>query len=101
MVIVHCAQSGISKLSFLEVGYAVNRHNFIRFLCIAVIPFIHHHHGYGCYWLWMDLASAHCPKNMLELLQQFSICLVPKDANPPCVILLQPVDFWAMLKEAV
>ena len=48
-------QFKVSKLSFLQGGYAVNRHNFIRFLCIAVIPFICQHlimgvNGYG--WTW-------------------------------------------------
>ena len=57
----------------------------IRFLWIAVIPFIHPHHGYEGYWLWMDLASAHYAKDILVFLQQQSIHFIPKDANPPCV----------------
>ena len=86
MVMVHCAisQSGISKLSFLEAGYAVNCHNFIRFLCIAVIPFIHQHHIVGRCWLWMDMASAHFANDMLAVLQQQSICFIPKDADSQC-----------------
>ena len=103
LVMMHCTifQSGISKLSFLEAGYAVNPHNFI-ILWIAVIPFIRQYRGYGRYWLQMDLASAHYANDMLVLLQQQIVCFVPKDANPPCVTMLQPVeDFWAALKKAV
>ena len=100
---VHCAisQSGISKLSFLEAGYAGNRHNFIRYLCMAVIPFIRLHHGYWRYWLWMDLASAHYANNMPVLLQQQSICFVPKDANPRVASLWSVEDCWAALKMAI
>ena len=50
----------------------------------------------------MDLASAHHANDMLALLQQQSICFVPKDANPPCVASLWLVeDFWAALRMAV
>ena len=67
MVIEYCAisQHDVSKLSFLEVGYAVNRHNYIRFLRIAIIPFIRQHHGNGRYWLWMHLESAHYTNDTL------------------------------------
>ncbi len=101
MVMEHCAisQYGVSKLSFLEVGYEVNHHNDIRFLPIAIIPFIHQHRGNGCYWLWMDLASAHYPNNTLTFIQQQGICIIPEDTNPPCIASLRPVeDFW--LKKA-
>ncbi len=82
----------------LEVDYTVNRHNYIRFLRIAVIPFIRRHHGSGCYWLWMDLASAHYTNNTLTFLQQQGF--IPKNANP-CVALLRPVeDFWPTFKKA-
>ena len=51
---VHCtiSQCGISKLSFLVAGYALNRHNYIRFLHTAVIPFIRQLHSNERYWTW-------------------------------------------------
>ena len=50
----------------------------------------------------MHLASTHYANNMLALLQQQSICFVPKDTNLPCVASLWSVeDFWATLKMAV
>ena len=95
------SQYGISKLSFLEAGYTVNHHNYIRFLCTAVIPFICQHHGNSRYYLMMDLASAYYVNEALAFFRQPSICFVSKGANQPCVALLRPVeDFWAALKKA-
>ena len=72
------------KVIFLEAGYAVNRHKYIIFLRIAIIPFIRQHHGSGCHWLWMDLASAHYANNMLTFLQQqgFIPKLHPQGCKP-------------------
>ena len=66
------------------MDYAVNRHNYIRFLRIAVIPFIRWHHGSGFYWLWMDLASAYYTNNTLTFLQQQGIIpkLYPQECKP-------------------
>ena len=58
------------KVVFLEAGNAVNRHHYIRFLRITIIPFICQYHCSGCYWLWMDLASTHYTNNTLTFLQQ-------------------------------
>ena len=104
MVMEHCAISlcGISKLSFLEVGYTVNHYNYVRFLRIAIIPFIHQYHGNGHYLLWIDLESAHYANNTLTVLWQQGTCFALKDANPSCVALLRPVeDFWPALKKAI
>ena len=67
MVMEHCAlsQCGISKLSFSEAGYTVSHNNCIRFLQIAIIPFICRHHGNGCYWLRIDLENVHYTNNTL------------------------------------
>ena len=78
---LHLLPTCCFKVVFSEAGYAVNHQKYIRFLRIAIIPFIHQHHGSGCYWLWMDLASAHYTNNTLALLQQQNICFVIKDAN--------------------
>ncbi len=84
------------KVVLSEVDYAVNDH-YIRFLCIADIPFVRRHYGSGCYWLWMDLANAYYTNNMLTILQQQGF--IPKDANPQCVALLRPIEyFWPTLK---
>ena len=87
-VVEYCAisQSGISKLSFLETGYTVNHYNYIRFICIAIIPLICQHLGNGYYWLWMDLESAHYANDTPQaFLRQQSTCFVLKDANSPYV----------------
>ena len=87
------------KVVLSEVGNTVNHHNYIRFLRIAVIPFIRRHYGSGCYWLLMNLASAHCTNNMLIFFQQQGF--IPKDADPPYIALLRPVEgFWPTLKKA-
>ena len=72
------------KVVFLEAGYAVNRHHYIRFLRITIIPFICQYHCSGCYWLWMDLASAHYTNNTLTFLQQqgFFPKLYPQGCKP-------------------
>ena len=101
MVKEHCtiSQCGISKLSFLEKGYAFYHHNHIRFFCI---PFIHQHYGNGLYWLWMDLESAHYANDTLTFLWQQDTCFILKDAHSPCVASLRPLeDFWPALKKAV
>ena len=85
MVVEHCAifRCGISNLSFLEAGYAVNYHNYLRFLSIAIIPLIRHHSGNGCYWLWMDLDSAHYANDTLTFLRQQGTSFILMDANSP------------------
>ena len=57
-LLVHCAISpkGVSELSFVEGGYAINRHDYIRILRQKVVPFIRANHGDGRYWFWMDIA---------------------------------------------
>ncbi len=72
------------KIVLLEVGYAVNRHHYIRFLRITIIPFICQYHCSGYYWLWMVLASAHYTNNTLTfLLQQgFFSKLHPQGCKP-------------------
>ena len=76
-LLVHCAISprGISELSFVESGYAVNRHVYINMLRKTVVPFIRQHHANQRYWFWMDLASAHFANDTLALLrQEFGLC---------------------------
>ncbi len=70
------------KVVLSEVGNTVNHYNYIRFLRIDVIPFIHWHHGSRCYWLWMDLASAHYTTNTLTFLQQQGF--IPKLSPQGC-----------------
>ncbi len=81
----HCTifQSSVSRLSFRR-WVTVNHHNYIRFLRIALIPFIRSHHGSGSYWVWMDLASAHYTNNTLAYLQQrgFIPKLYPQGCKP-------------------
>lgn len=64
------------KVVLSEADYTVNRHNYIRFLRIAVIPFIPQHHGSGCYWLWIDPVSTYYTNNTLTFLQQQGV--IPK-----------------------
>ena len=64
------------KVILSEADYTENRHDYIRSLCNDVIPFIHRHHRSGCYWLWMDLASAYYTNNTLTFPQQLGF--IPK-----------------------
>ena len=103
-LLVHCAISpkGVSDLTFVEGGYAINRHDYIRILRQTVVPFIQENHGDGRYWFWMDLASAHYANDTLDFLREENIRFIPKDANPPSVASLHPIeDFWAALKKEV
>jgi hypothetical protein len=89
------------ELLFVKGGYAINSAAYIRILPRTVVPFIRANQG-NQYWFWMDLASAHYANATLAFLQQEKIRFVPKDANPPSVASLWPVeDFWAALKKAV
>ena len=73
----------------------------IRFFRIAITPFIHQHHGNGCYWLWMDLESAHYTNDTLTFLWQQGTCFILKDAHSPCLASVRPVeDLWPALKKA-
>ena len=92
----------MSELSFVEGGYAINRHSYIAILRQTVLPFIRQNHRNGDYWFWMDLASAHYAADTLNFLREENIRFVPKEANPPSVASLRPVeDFWAALKYKV
>lgn len=103
-LLVHAAIStrGVSELTFIEGGYAVNRFVYIEILRKTVVPFIRRHHSNGRYWFWPDLASAHYANDTLDFLRQNNIRFIAKDANPPCVASLRPIeDFWAALKKSV
>ena len=90
------------KVVFLEVGYAVNHHHYIRFLCVTIIPYICQYHCSGCYWLWMVLASAHYTNNTLTFLQQqgFFSKLHPQGCKPTMRCLAPAGRNWPTLKKA-
>ena len=71
--------------------------------CISswLVPFINGKHSDGLCIFWPDLASCHA-KATQELLRPENIPFVPKEANPPNVPQLWPIeDFWAPLKVKV
>ena len=80
----------------------VNCHVYINILRQTVVPFIRQHHANQRFWFWMDLANAHFANDTLAFLRREGIWFVPKDANPPCVASLRPIeDFCAALKKTV
>ena len=81
---------------------AVNAEVYINILRTSVVPFIRQNHANGSYYFWPDLASAHYSRDALQFLEENNIRYVPKDANPPAVASLRPIeDYWSALKKAV
>ena len=61
-----------------------------------LLPFILSHNGPVMFW--PDLATAHYAKATLEFLETNNIDTVPKDANPPNVPELRPIErYWALV----
>ena len=59
-------------------------------------------HPQRCKHVDIDLACAHYANDTLNFLREEGIRFVPKDANPPSVASLRPIeDFWAALKKEV
>ena len=93
---------GRSKLFFVPANNAVNAEVYCQIIRANVIPFIQQHHSNVSYYFWPDLASAHYSRSALELLQSNNIWFIPKEANPPAVASLRPIeDFWSALKKRV
>ena len=68
----------------------------------TVIPFIRKNYPTKRYYFWPDLASSHYAITTLQLLEEEGIRTIPKDANPPAVASLRPIeDLWAYLKKLV
>ena len=64
--------------------------------------FIQKHHAVEDVVFWPDLVSAHYAKRLLEEIDRLNITVVPKNANPPNVPQLRPIEnFWANLKRRI
>lgn len=62
-----------------------------------LLPFIRSHNGPTIFW--PDLASAHYAKDTINFLNNHNIDFVPKEANPPNVPELRPIErYWALVK---
>ena len=69
---------------------------------LALSPMIDELHGDGDYLFWPDLVPAHCAHATVVLFQENNIKFVTKDANPPNVPQLQPIeDIWLCVKREV
>ena len=94
---------GLSAPFFRTSGHAFNGEVYGNG-CIRdqLQPFIQELHGEDDIIFWSDLASAHHDRATLELLDELGIAYVPKDANPPNVPQLWPVeDLEDILKDQV
>ena len=103
-LLVHATISpkGMSKIFFVPAGNAVKATVYMQILRQRVIPFIREKHSDRRYFFWPHLASAHYANNTLQLLRDENIKFIPKEANPPAVASLRPIeDLWAALKKAV
>lgn len=90
-------QCGQRSRLFVTSG-TINGENY-RKECLEkrLIPFIKSHKGSTLFW--PDLASAHYAKKTLELLEAANVQYVQKEANPPNVPELRPIErFWALVK---
>lgn len=103
LVWVAISERGHSDVYFRKSGLAVNGEVY-RQHCIRdrLKPFIQEVHGNDEIIFWPDLASSHYARATLQLLDELEIPYVPRDANPPNVPKLRPVeDFWGILKGLV
>jgi hypothetical protein len=62
----------------------------------AAVSFIQKHYSDGQYVFWLDLASSHYAKTVINWLEEKEIPIVPKAMNR------RPIeDFWAIFKRDV
>lgn len=97
------SEEGVSDVFFMPSRGCIDGETYRR-ECVEkrLLPFIQEHHADGDYVFWPDLASAHYAHATLELLQEHNVPFVPKEANPPNMPQLRPVEnFWGVLKQAV
>ena len=103
LVWVAISGRGHSDVFFRTSGLAVNGEVY-REQCVRqrLKPFIDEVHGEDEILFWPDLASAHYAHPTRALFEELEIPFVPRDANPPNVPKLRPVeDFWGILKGLV
>ena len=103
-LLVHAAISrkGMSSLYFVPAGNSINAEVYKNILRTNVIPFIRENHSNNRYHFWMDLVSSHYANSTLDFLKEERIRFIPKEANPPAVASLRPIeDLWAALKKLV
>lgn len=97
------SEEGVSDLFFVPSKGAINAQLYQDECIVArLVPFLEELHEDGDYLFWPDLASAHYAKATIDLLKARNINFVPKDANPPAVPQIRPVEkFWGLLKQKV
>ena len=91
-------QCGLRSRTFLT-NVTINKEIYTN-ECLKkrLLPFIASHSGPVIFW--PDLASAHYAKTTLEWLETNNIYTVPKEANPPNVPELRPIErYWALVKK--
>ena len=93
---------GMSNLFVAKSKIAVNQ-TVYRDKCLPKLKkFIDTYHSDGNYIFWPDLASSHYAKTVQEEYKNLGIKYLAKDANPPNVPQLRPIEtFWAYLSEKV
>ena len=97
------SENGHSAPYFCPSGCSING-DIYRNECISarLVPMIDELHGDGDYLFWPDLAPAHYAHATIVLFQENNIKFVPKDANPPNVPQLRPIeDIWLWVKREV
>lgn len=97
------SEDGHSAPFFRQAGMAINGHTY-REECVRLRlkRFIDEVHGDDEILFWPDLASAHYAKDTVALYEELEINVVPREANPPNVPQVRPIeDLWGILKGLV
>lgn len=86
-------------------GEAINADNYIKNCLSRLEKFIAHKHSdipRSQILFWPDLASSHYASKTLDWLRSRKIKFVPKEANPPNVPQVRPIEhYWALLCQEV
>ena len=102
MIWMAISVKGMSSIHVVKSGNAVNRCVYQDKCLPKLKKFIDKYHSDNNYVFWPDLASSHYAKSVLEAYSKLGIKYLPKDANPPNVPQLRPIEtFWANLSREV
>ena len=100
VVWIAISPKGLSKPYFRPSGMAINQEVYLNECIIKrLVPFIQEHHSDGKYVFWLDLASSHYAKTVINWLEEQKI---PKAMIPANVPEALPIEyFWQILKRDV
>ena len=103
VVWIAISPKGLSKPYFRPSGIAINQEVYLNECIIKrLVQCIQEHHSDGKYVFWLDLASSHYAKTVINWLEEHKIPIVPKAMNPANMPEASPIeDIWEILKRDV